>query len=540
MHLRPISPRRLAVNCALGALPCALFAASEASPQPGTRPNIIVCMVDDMGYSDSAPFGGEIDTPNLSRLAREGVRFNNFQNCSRCCPSRASILTGLYPHQAGVGFMTAKTDLPAYQGGLFRPCTTLAEVTRSVGYTTAISGKWHLQPHPRQVGFEVVETWFAAGATSYFQPFDGEGRPSTVSDSTFYATDYFADGVVRFIEKSADQGPFFVYWTPTAPHYPIHAKAKEVAKYRPRYAGMKPADLARQRFRRIIEMGLFDPQHPWDVPEGVLAANPNWFTEYRLDTDPPGQAEGYRPIGGKSKVYDPYANCRDMAESMAIYAAMIDCFDQGLGRVLTALEAAGVRDNTLIIFCSDNGCSDEIYNIGPPLAQACNTPFRKAKKSAYFGGTASPFIIYWPQATADQQRGAINRSFAHLPDIMATVLEASRATWPERDGNGRPVPQPEGRSLLPALRGATIPLRNPIFLEHEGNCAVITEHWKATSDKQEPWQLYDLTQDRFERINLAAKHPERVEQLATAWQHWANRVGALRSGQPKLPKVKAD
>jgi len=517
------------------ALLCApLFA--ETTPPTDSPPNVIVCMVDDMGFSDPACFGGEIETPNLDRLAAGGVRLVNFLSASRCCPSRASILTGLHPQQAGVGYMTRDSGHPAYSGKLSRPHVTIPETLKPAGYTSAISGKWHLNPMPKDVGFDTAETWFAYGATSFFYRFDQDGLPSKETDPTFYATDYFADGVVDLIDRHAGKQPFFIYWTPTAPHYPLHAKEEDVKKYRPLYAEMTPEDIARVRYKRILEMGLFEASHPWAVPETVnQPMRDDWRTDYRLDANPVKPHPEYNPVAKKSLRYNSYNHTSDPSEVMAIYAAMVDRFDQGLGRVLAKLEATGELENTLIVFCSDNGCSDERFNIGPPLAHASNTPFLKAKKSAYFGGTGSPFILYWPAKTPADKRGSINPSFGHIVDVMPTVIEAAGGSYPETDRQGRDLPAMEGRSLLPILEGDVLTFEEPFCMEHRGNCAVIKGKWKITSDRQEPWQLFDLSTDRFERNNLADEHPEIVQELAADWQAWADRTGALRTGEPKRP-----
>lgn len=506
--------------------------------EPGPPPNIIVCMVDDMGFSDPGCFGGEIMTPNLDALAANGVRFCNFHNTSRCCPSRASILTGLYPHQVGMGYMTKDTGHPAYRGGIKNPCLSIAECMAPAGYGACLSGKWHVGIDPKRFGFDTAETWFRDGATSFFYRFDEEGKPSGKTDPAFYATDYFADGVVDNIKKNAGKRPFFVYWTPTAPHYPIHAKEEDVRKYRDLYAKLSPAEIATRRHQRLVEMGIFDKSHPWSVPKVVSTPEENFFAEYRLDTSPLERQEGFKKRNWKSGKYDPYGNTTDLGEVMSMYAAMLDRFDQGLGRVLKTLKETGQFDNTLILFCSDNGCSGEILNIGQQLSNASTTPFLKTKKSAFNGGIGTPLIMHWPAKTAPAAKGSINQSFGHLVDVLPTCLEAGGARYLEKDRDGNAAPALEGRSLLGALQGETVALEKPIGIEHAGNCAVITEEWKLTVDGGGPWNLYNLKTDRFERKNVAAEHPETVQTLAAEWEAWAKRVQALRHGQPKAKKKK--
>lgn len=512
---------------------------ADPSTQAATdRPNVIVCMVDDMGFSDPGCFGGEIKTPNLDKLAANGVRFSNFHNTSRCCPSRASILTGLYPQQTGMGYMTKDTKHPGYRGAMINPCVTMAEALAPAGYQNSLCGKWHVEVDPRKRGFQTCDNWFAWGATSFFYPFDKDGIPQKPTDPSFYATDFFADGVVNHIKKqSSDNHPFFIYWTPTAPHYPIHAKEEDVKKYRDLYKELSPEQIAQGRYDRLIEMGMFTDDQPWSIPEIVKTKQENWWADYRLDTDPLGQKEGYKAGHWKSvKKYDCYNGTSEIPEVMAMYAAMMDRFDQGLGRVLKTLEETGEFENTLIMFCSDNGCSGERPNIGLPLSNAANTPFLKTKKSAYNGGLGTPMIMHWPKQTTETAKGSINRSWGHLVDVMPTVLAATGASYPEQDHKGRPTPAIEGRSLLDTLQGQHVELNQPIFVEHAGNAALITEAFKMTSDRQEPWRLFDMKKDRFERNDIAAQHPEKIKSMAAHWDERAKKYNALRGGQPKTPK----
>jgi arylsulfatase len=280
----------------------------------------------------------------------------------------------------------------------------------------------------------------------------------------------------------------------------------------------------------MVEMGLFPVAMPW-TPPPILSDEEyasKFFAEYRLDTDTRRDPD-YRKVGWASGRYDNTNNSRDRAFIMQVYAAQIDCLDQGVGRVLDALERRGELDNTLIVFCSDNGCSNEAFH--NQLAQASDTPFQRWKMSAYEGGVCTPFIMHWPARTPAAQRGSVNRTTGHLVDIMATVMDAGNATYPAVARDGRPVPPCEGRSLLPILRGEHVPLKAPIGIEHKGNVGLILEDWKITADGREPWRLYDLRQDRFELSDVAAKHPEKVAEMEQMWKDWANRVGATRNGK---------
>jgi arylsulfatase len=506
-----------------------LLLALSATLAAADRPNIIVMMVDDMGWSDLGCYGSEIRTPHFDRLAGEGVRLTGFHNTSRCCPSRASILTGLYPHQTGLGQFVGTVDAtsPGYQGAITRPCVTFAEVLGAAGYATCMSGKWHVgDPGPQQRGFQHNDAIFMGGAGSYFLQ-----NPDKSWNPTFYATDHYADAVVRHIQAQAGRQPFVIYWAPTAPHWPLHAKAEDMAPYRGAYAA-GPKVVAEARHRRQVELGLVRRDAPWTPPG---------------DLDLPIEIKGRSPVMLDTEVvtrpwpkdrFGPTRPATSTTEPMEVYAGMIARLDQGLGRVLAALEAAGVSDDTLILFCSDNGACEEPAGLPRAWAAVASTPFLRYKKSAYEGGVATPCIIRWPKRTPAAQRGSINATTGHLVDIMATVADAGQAAIPATDVQGRSVPPCEGRSLLGVLSGEVVPMKAPVFIEHGGNCAVITQRWKLTSDHQEAWHLYDRDRDTYERTDLAAAHPEVVQDLATQWQAWADRVGAKRGGAV-LPKNKS-
>jgi len=505
------------------------------------RPNIVLIMVDDMGYSDIGCYGGEIETPNLDRLAERGVRFTNFYNCARCCPTRASLLTGLYPHQAGIGHMTAPhnqgPETPAYQGYLNDTCVTLAEVLRTGGYATMMSGKWHVgggmvhdDPalRPRSRGFD--RFWgIASGGTHYFTPHRTRRQNAFVPamlldddqpvEADGYFTDMISDRAVTFIKERPKDDPFFLYVAYTAPHWPLHAPEDVVAKYKERYLAGWDA-IREKRFARQIELGLVDPATTL-TPRDPGA--PPWNEVIHKEWE---------------------------ATRMAVYAAQVDIMDQGVGRIVRQLEAEGILDDTLIMFLSDNGgCAEplpdnhpEITPGGPdtwasyglPWANASNTPFRLYKHWVHEGGIATPFIIHWPRLNAAPN---LISTPAHLIDVMATCVDVAGCTYPS-ERRGRPIPPMEGVSLKPALRGEGLPERT-LFWEHEGNRAVRQGPWKLVSllrgtgharmvlptDVDESWHLYNLETDRTESVNLAEEFPERVAEMRSQYEAWAERVG---------------
>lgn len=542
-----------------GALACGINpTAAFASPAPAlARPNIVIVMADDMGFSDLGCYGGEIDTPVLDALAAGGLRFTQFYNAGRCCPTRASLLTGLYPHQAGMGWMTSGSkDHPGYRGDLSRDTPTLAEVVRPAGYATYMAGKWHVsrqdlptgeRPNwPRQRGFDRFYGTNKGGA-GYFDPLmlvrddtpitmatDPEYRPG----QSYYYTDAIADQAGRYIHehpRGDGRRPFLLYVAFTAPHWPLHAPAAAVAKYRGRYdAGYEP--IRRRRFQRQQELGIVSANARLSPLVG------NWEAE-------------------SDRAWE--------ARCMEVYAAQVEQMDSGVGRIVAALRETGELERTLVLFLADNGgCAEKMgrqpvpkparplaTRDGRPIrdgpgtmpgpddtfiaygrnwANVSNTPFRLYKHWVHEGGIASPLIAHWPDGIA--RRAALEHQPAHLIDIMATCLALSGATYP-RVVNGRSTTPPEGVSLLPALRGEPLNRTAPIAWEHEGNRAIRVGDWKLVAKGEGgPWELYDLTSDRAESQDLAGVQPERVRDLAAQWQRWAERCHVLPLNPFKAPQ----
>jgi arylsulfatase A-like enzyme len=524
------------------------------------RPNILLILNDDMGYSDLGCYGGEIDTPNLDRLAARGSRFTQFYNTARCSPSRASLLTGLHPHQCGIGVLTDDTGPEGYVDDLNRHCVTIAEVLGSAGYRTYMSGKWHMSREletpsdswPNQRGFE---EFFGTipGAGSYFHPksFIRNNKhieQEAVDDDSFYYTDAISDQAVDYIKQQAESDePFFLYTAYTAPHWPLQARDSDIAKYKGRF-DVGWDELRRRRLDRLRESGVL--AQGWDLSQRD-PAQPAWEE-------------------ARDKEWQ--------ARRMEVYAAQITVMDEGIGRVISALEETAQMDDTVVIFLADNGgCAEELSSgwlanrpepffyrgkarngepvrfgnspdiepgseytytsYGVPWANLSNTPFRMYKHWTHEGGIATPLIVNWP-AGLKSEHGALHHDPAQLPDIMATVLDITGAAYPE-EYNGNEIAPMEGESLLPVLQGGDYD-RKPLFWEHEGNAAMRDGRWKLVKNftgvssatpgfdppgRRGEWELYDMEADRTELHDLAETEPNRVESMAAEYKMWAARCG---------------
>jgi len=532
--------RRQFLNTAAGAL----------AATPPRRPNIILILADDLGYSDLGCYGGEIRTPNLDRLAQRGIRFTHFYNAARCCPSRASIMTGLYPHQAGMGGMVAgpKSNQPleGYRGQLNDRCVTVAQVLRESGYATLMSGKWHLgQPWPDQKGFDEY-FGLLGGFNSFWSPTPysrlPEGRPMRAyPEGQFYATNAITDHALDFLGGARKQKkPYFLYLAYNAPHFPLHAPKDVIDQYAAMYE--QGWDRIReQRFNRQREMRLVDST--WEfTPRSVIPPN-------RVAT-PHGWANKQNPAWDSVDA----ARRKDLARRMGVFAAMVEIMDRNIGRVVDDLRRNGELDHTLILFLSDNGaCAEwdpwgfdtasgpdnilhqgaELDRMGQPgtyhsygsgWANASNTPFRLYKHYNHEGGIAAPFIAHWPGGIA--RRGVFERECGHIIDLMPTFVELAGARYPS-ERQGSPILPMEGRSLTPAFAGKPIQ-RDALYWEHEGNRAMRAGRWKlAAVDPGGEWELFDMEKDPTEMHNLAASQPERVKAMAARWETWAKRTHAL-------------
>lgn len=544
------------------------------------RPNIILIMSDDMGYSDIGCYGSEIKTPNLNNLAANGIRYTQFYNTARSCPTRASLLTGLHPHQAGVGHMMEDRGSASYQGNINNSCVTIAEVLKSAGYSTYMAGKWHVTPlrparenpdrknWPLQRGFD---RFFGTihGAGSFYDPNTlTSGNNFIAPGENFYYTDAISDTVVKYITEHESENPFFIYVAYTAAHWPLHALKKDVEKYKGMYdKGWD--ELRKERYNRMIDLGLISSEWPLSPP------NP----------DSPWKKEEMKEWN---------------AACMEVYAAMIDNMDQGIGRIISKLREKGEFENTVILFLQDNGACAENYGLARPAdrmirvdpdtlkpmkpeqfqydmeplqtrdgrpvrvgrgvipgdadtyisyddswANASNTPFRMYKHWINEGGISTPLIVSWPAGI--KSKGEFRHQPGQLVDIMATLTELGKAEYPEQYNGNHIVPM-QGISLVKSFNDDEVKERT-LYWEHEGNRAIRKGKWKLVSEAWTSpvvldslevlpsgfWELYDIEKDRSELNNVAAKYPEMVKEMAAEWQEWASKATVVPKPPVKLP-----
>jgi arylsulfatase A-like enzyme len=538
--------------------------ASAKASIAGSKPNIILILADDMGFSDIGCFGSEVSTPNLDRLAARGMRVNQFYNNPRCCPSRASILTGLYSQQAGMGMMVAdhgRYPFPGYAGELSSQTITIPEALKTAGYNTAMFGKWHLATEddegkhdwPLQRGFDRFWGMIAGASVYYESPHLMDGNtPLLPPPKDQYLTDIWGDHAVDYVETlSKEKKPFFLYTAFNAPHWPIQAPEELVQKYASRYADGWDK-LREERHKKQLAMGIVSEK--WALT----------------------------PRDPRVPAWDTVDNKDWEMRRMAVYAAMIDRLDHNIGRIIDAVEKAGIAENTLICFMSDNGgnaeeigrgkqagqpkgsregilhgagtpqeshacesgmtCAgnipglmpggeDTFESIGIPWGNCANTPFRLYKHYAHEGGISSPFVACWPAVIKPKQRPV--NAIGHETDLMPTFLEIAGATYPSKVAAG-PLPDLAGQSLTPLFAGKQR-TRKPIFWEHEGNKAMRDGKWKLVSRFPDQWELFDMEADRTELHDLSAAMPERAKQMAADWQAWATRIGVQPWPMPQTP-----
>ena len=499
------------------------------------RPNIILIMVDDMGWSDLGCYGGEIDTPHIDSLAEEGMRFTRFYNNAVCGATRASLLTGLYCQQTG--HRGDRWNEPKD----FSKCVLISEVMQAGGYHTSMVGKWQGRNLAVKRGFNrffgpncraKISYWHAVVGNDFYLNHQPWKHPND-----FFMTDAFNDHAVQFLEEVADgEKPFFLYVAYIAPHWPLHAREETISPYRNRYREKGWDEWRETRIARQQEMGLL-PANATIAPKPKHI--PNW-----------------------SK--DPHKAWQ--AERMSVYAAQISNIDRGVGRLLDVLERTGKADNTLILFLSDNGAaiqggfkpSDSGFGFGlktknnkwrrdggaiiggsgpdhlpgphntfagygEAWAMTSNTPLRNAKQSAYEGGIRTPLIARWPNVTKSNQ---ITRQPGHIIDVMATCLDVAGLVYPKKFRNRRPIPM-EGKSLVPILHGKTRKGHSEIGWKCGKGRALMAGDWKLVRPRDnQPWELYNLASDIGETDNLAPKHPDKVADMAARYAVWRQRVGA--------------
>ncbi|MCG8526110.1 MAG: arylsulfatase, partial [Opitutales bacterium] len=477
------------------------------------RPNIILILVDDMGFADLGCYGNTIiETPNLDKLAANGLRFSQFYNTARCSPTRASLLTGLYAHQAGMGYLESMNKgegHPGYRGQLNKSCVTVAEVLRESGYLTAISGKWHIG------GKYGVYAWdrgfdrsLSAIQSAFYYPDNGKaktlhlnGEPidpySEKLPKDWYSSDLYAEFGLRFIDEAVkEEKPFFLYLAFNAPHFPLQAPKETIDKYKGRFAdGWE--QLREPIYQKQIEMGLIDenwplsPKNP-DVPDWESLA--------------------------------PEVKAR-MEHIQEIYAACVDRMDLAVGTLVEGLKERGVLDNTIIVFMSDNGaCAEQgpygrysgpeksgtsrssVFQ-GQSWATYSNTPFRRYKHFTTEGGIATPCIVHWPEGMAEDMKGSVVHQYGHIIDIMPTFVELGNADYPVVY-EGESIFPMEGMSLTPILKGKNISREKPVYWEHEGNRGARWGDWKIVAFNHQPWALFNLRADRTELMDLSFEQPD--------------------------------
>ena len=529
------------------ALVAAFLTVSFSSPtSAAAKPNVLLILADDLGWSDAGCYGGEIATPNLDALAKDGLQFRAFYNSARCSPTRAAILTGLHPHQAG---------FPNLSGTLPRNAATLPEVLQPAGYRSYMVGKWHLNDRnpPTERGFGEFYGMLG-GFNSCWQedPFYTrwpEGRAKrTYGKGEFYSTDAFGDYAVDFIASGRESGaPWFLYLAFNAPHFPLQAPEADIAKYEAMYFEKGWDRIREERLARQKQTGLL-PQDVKLTPRAVVPAN-----RFNRQT---GWADRENPAWDSL----PEDRRRDLARRMAVYAAMVDRMDAAIGRVVNALKQSGEFENTLIFFLSDNGaCAEwdpygfdrnsgpenilhtgaELKSMGGPgsyisygsgWAHACNTPWLLFKHYMHEGGTRTPCIVSWPAGL--KARGYCDEA-GYITDFMPTLCEATGAVYPDNRAGEAVLPH-QGVSLMPAFHGQPLAKRR-IFIEHEGNRSVRDANWKLVALEGRPWELYNLANDPVEMHDLASGEPERVRELSAAWETWARQCKVVKTTAPATP-----
>lgn len=507
-------------------------AAPEASASAAAHPNIILILADDLGYADLGCYGSEMATPNLDRLARSGVRFTQFYNQARCCPSRAALLTGRYAHQVGIGAMIdgyAKwqrdaANRPSYSDHLSPDSPTIADLLRTAGYRTMMSGKWHLgyrpQEWPVKRGFDRsfvlipgAMNYWGGDTTGPRAQMALDDQPWTPPQDGFFSTDAFTNRAIEYVEEAkAKDRPFFLYLAYNAPHWPLHAPPQDIARYKNAYdAGWQA--VREQRLKRMKELGIV----PADATMAPMdrGRQPPW-----------------------NQLTD--AQRQEWALRMSIYAAQITRMDQNIGRLLDKLDQQKLGDDTLILFISDNGGAaedphrgkrdaplgsrDSFWGYARPWASVSNTPWKNHKVTAYEGGISTPAIAHWPAGIPKTAQGQFAREPAHLLDILPTLLQLTGASYPATEAR-----RPEGQSILPMIQGNPGNPERTFCWEHEGNRAIRKGKWKLVTlaNSTAGWELYNIDTDRTESNNLAATHPNVVKELAAEYDRWAERCGVV-------------
>ncbi|HET8548269.1 MAG TPA: arylsulfatase [Bryobacteraceae bacterium] len=505
-----------------------LLAGSAAAPlaaqRRGRKPNFVVVLADDLGYSDAGCYGGDIDTPHLDRLASRGIRFTQGYSTARCGPSRSCLLAGYYAQQTACDVMTPGRT----------PVWTqfLTEYLKPLGYRSYHSGKWHIKFRPLTgAGFD--HSYTLLDENRYFTPrqhaMDEEALPGITPADGFYVTTSIAEHAIRFLKRhAADHAsdPFFLYLAFTSPHFPLHALREDIERYKDRFAdgwdGARELRLQRMRRMGIVNCGLapLEPEirPPWNTPEKEL-----------IEKIGPGEVVRAVPWSTLTPEQKKLQRTK-----MAIHAAMITRMDHEIGRVIDQLRVMEALRETVILFLSDNGASAEqiirgdghdpaapagsassYLCLGPGWASAANTPFRLHKSWVHEGGIASPFIVHWPAGIADP--GKLRHDPCHFIDVLPTIIDLAGGSIDRlKPAGGPPLP---GRSIAPALTGHKALQRDYLYFSHSNNRAIRAGDWKLVATGQSgPWELYNLAPDRCEQNNLASHEPDRVRRMAALWK----------------------
>jgi arylsulfatase A-like enzyme len=524
---------------------------AEARKSTLTKPNILIIVADDMGYSDAGCYGSEIQTPNLDRLATNGLRFTQFYNTGRCWPSRASLLTGYYAQSVRrdnlTGIQNLPTGKPTGGAGGVRPrwARLLPEYLKPLGYRSYVSGKWHVDGLPSDNGFD--HSYLTMNTEGYFgvvnHTEDDQKLPPIPPDGSSYSTTRIAEYAIKFLKEHAAKyagQPFFQYLAFHSPHFPIQAPPADIAIYRDRYKAGWDA-LREERFDRMKKLGLINcglsAPEPGIIPSWNL---PEFELQKRIGPGEVGHAVPWISLTDEQKEFQ--------SSKMSVHAAMIHRMDIEIGRVIDQIRAMGVLDNTLIIFVSDNGASAEqiiretghelnsvvgsaqsYLGIGPGWSGAANTPFRLHKSWNHEGGISTPLIVSWPKGI--KAHGELRTDPGHLIDLVPTILAITGGKQPLTVA-GMPVPQLPGRSLVPAFKKDGTVKHDFLWWNHDGNRAIRVGDWKLVADHKQPWELFNMKTDRSETKNLAAEYPEKVKELETIWTRHAEEYNAMLKQDP--------
>ena len=529
-----------------------LLFSTLASAQTSAKPNVVIFLADDMGFSDAGCYGGEIHTPNIDKLAANGIRFTDFHNTARCWPSRAALMTGYYAQQVrrdtipGVNFATGT------QGIRPKWAKLLPAMLKPLGYRSYHSGKWHIDGLRLKAGFD--RSYSIDDHDRHFYPkltFEDDVRlPPIKPDGGYYSSTAIADHAIKYLKEHAQEHadqPFFLYVAFISPHFPIQAPPQDIARYKGRYdAGWD--EMRIERWKRMKELGIIDCELSERDPKTIPAWNlPEAELKKQIGPEEVGYAVAWDTLTDQQKAFQSI--------KMSIHAAMVDRMDQEIGRVMQQVTEMGAADNTLALFMSDNGASAEqiirgdgedpaappgsgksFLCLGPGWSTFSNTPLRLHKSWVHEGGISTPLVACWPKGIA--ARGELRRNPSHLIDIAPTILELAGGAWPTAR-SAEKVPPPPGKSLVPVFTRDNSVSHDYFWWFHEGHKAVRVGDLKAVSlGGDSPWELYNILTDRSEMHDLAAKDPQKTKELADLWEQKMTEFRVLASKDAPPPKTR--